>query len=106
MQAELHEKQRAANVRAAFKVVKPINHAKVLIGWIGFLGWLVWWGIILSVINVIYTKELIDVIGEILDSNREDPVQACRALIDAANEHGGDDNVTVIVLAVSAPDAD
>jgi ComF family protein len=31
MQAELHEKQRAANVRAAFQVVKPIEHPKVLL---------------------------------------------------------------------------
>ncbi len=31
MQAELHEKQRAANVRAAFKVVKPITHDTVLL---------------------------------------------------------------------------
>lgn len=31
MQAELHEKQRAANVRAAFKVAKPINHKSVIV---------------------------------------------------------------------------
>jgi ComF family protein len=31
MQTDLHEKQRAANVRAAFKVVKPINHDTVLL---------------------------------------------------------------------------
>ncbi len=31
MQAELHEKQRKANVRAAFKVIKPINHDSVLL---------------------------------------------------------------------------
>ena len=31
MQAELHEKQRAANVRAAFQVVKPIKYPKVLL---------------------------------------------------------------------------
>ncbi len=43
-----------------------------------------------------------DLIGDILTANREDPVEACRALIDAANEHGGDDNITVIVLAIGA----
>lgn len=31
MQAELHEKQRAANVRAAFKVVQAIDSAKVIL---------------------------------------------------------------------------
>jgi len=31
MQAELHEKQRAANVRAAFKVDKPINFKTVIL---------------------------------------------------------------------------
>lgn len=39
-------------------------------------------------------------IGEILETHRADPVAACRALIDAANEAGGDDNITVVVLAV------
>ena len=43
-------------------------------------------------------------IGEILSGHRDDPVQACRALIDAANEHGGDDNITVIVLATANSD--
>jgi len=43
-------------------------------------------------------------IGEILAANRDDPAEACRALIDAANEHGGDDNITVIVLAVPSSD--
>ncbi len=31
MQAELHEKQRAANVRSAFSVVKPIKHEVVIL---------------------------------------------------------------------------
>lgn len=31
MQAELHEKQRAANVRAAFKVEKPIEYESVIV---------------------------------------------------------------------------
>ena len=47
-----------------------------------------------------------ETIGEILAANRDDPVQACRALIDAANEHGGDDNITVIVLAIPNSDSD
>src|SRR5262249_14081341 len=29
--------------------------------------------------------------------NKDDPEAGCRALIDLANEHGGDDNVTVIL---------
>ena len=40
-------------------------------------------------------------ISEILSRHQDDPVEACRALIDAANEHGGDDNITVIVLATA-----
>lgn len=39
-----------------------------------------------------------DQIAEILASHRDDPVQACRALILSANEQGGEDNITVIVL--------
>jgi len=39
-------------------------------------------------------------IGELLETHRADPVKACRALIDAANESGGDDNITVVVLAI------
>jgi len=42
-----------------------------------------------------------DQISEILSRHQDDPVQACRALIDAANESGGDDNITVIVLATA-----
>lgn len=38
---------------------------------------------------------------EILETVRnEQPPKACRALVDLANERGGDDNVTVIVLKV------
>lgn len=47
-----------------------------------------------------------ELIGEILAAHRDDPVQACRALIDSANEHGGDDNITVIVLSISTSDSD
>ncbi|TDI48089.1 MAG: Stp1/IreP family PP2C-type Ser/Thr phosphatase [Acidobacteria bacterium] len=43
-------------------------------------------------------------ISEILSCHQADPVEACRALIDAANEHGGDDNITVIVLATANSD--
>ncbi|MBU3948835.1 MAG: protein phosphatase 2C domain-containing protein [Proteobacteria bacterium] len=38
---------------------------------------------------------------EILDTvRREHPQKACRALVDLANERGGNDNITVIVLKV------
>ena len=47
-----------------------------------------------------------ETIGEILAANRDDPVEACRTLIDAANEHGGDDNITVIVLAIPNSNSD
>ena len=43
-------------------------------------------------------------ISEILSLHHDDPVEACRALIDAANESGGDDNITVIVLATANSD--
>lgn len=43
-------------------------------------------------------------ISEILSRHQDDPVEACRALIDAANERGGDDNITVIVLATANSD--
>jgi protein phosphatase len=45
-----------------------------------------------------------DQISEILSRHQDDPVQACRALVDAANESGGDDNITVIVLATANSD--
>lgn len=42
---------------------------------------------------------------EILDIvKRERPEKACQALVDLANERGGDDNITVIVLKVRAED--
>jgi len=41
-----------------------------------------------------------DEIGSILGRNREDAVKACKELIDAANESGGDDNITTVVLAI------
>ena len=40
-----------------------------------------------------------DQIQELLNANRSDPEKACRALVDAANQQGGEDNVTVIVVA-------
>jgi protein phosphatase len=39
-------------------------------------------------------EEILDVV------NKERPDKACRLLVDLANERGGDDNVTVIVLKV------
>ena len=41
-----------------------------------------------------------DRIAEILEQNKHDVAAACRALIDAANDCGGEDNITVIVLAL------
>jgi protein phosphatase len=38
-----------------------------------------------------------DVIGDILNAN-EDPTRACQALADAANERGGPDNITCVVV--------
>jgi protein phosphatase len=38
-----------------------------------------------------------DQIHEILSANRHDPEVACRSLVEAANRHGGEDNVTVVV---------
>jgi protein phosphatase len=39
-----------------------------------------------------------DQIRDAMTANRDDPEAACRALVDLANEHGGEDNVTVIVV--------
>jgi len=39
-----------------------------------------------------------DEIQSILETHNEDPESACQALVDRANERGGDDNITVIVL--------
>jgi serine/threonine protein phosphatase PrpC len=39
--------------------------------------------------------------SEILDTLRregDDPMRACRALIDLANDHGGDDNITAVLI--------
>ena len=40
-------------------------------------------------------------IRAILVSHRHDPEAACRALVEEANRHGGDDNVTVVVACVA-----
>lgn len=48
-------------------------------------------------LNVMLTDDLI---RDTLLANRKDPAEACRALIGAANERGGEDNTTVIVLSV------
>lgn len=41
-------------------------------------------------------------ISAILSSHRADPEKACRALVDGANERGGEDNVTVVVVSAQA----
>ncbi len=48
-------------------------------------------------LNVMLTDDLI---RDALLSHRNDPEAACRALVDAANERGGEDNTTVVVLSV------
>jgi serine/threonine protein phosphatase PrpC len=45
-----------------------------------------------------------DHIQELLRANQSDPEAACRALVDAANQKGGEDNVTVIVVAAEGDD--
>jgi len=42
-------------------------------------------------------------INKLLMQHRDDPVAACKALIDGANDAGGDDNITVIVAAIASP---
>ena len=38
-------------------------------------------------------------IAETLTAHAKDPKSACRSLIEQANERGGEDNITVIVLS-------
>jgi len=38
-------------------------------------------------------------IRTILDERRASPLEACRALVDGANARGGEDNITVVVIA-------
>jgi PPM family protein phosphatase len=40
-------------------------------------------------------------IHEVILAHRRDPEAACRALVEQANRHGGDDNVTVVVACVA-----
>jgi protein phosphatase len=42
-----------------------------------------------------------DEIYAILAAQRHDPEAACRALVQEANRHGGEDNVTVVVARVA-----
>ena len=46
-----------------------------------------------------------DAIRGILAQHRSDPQSACRALVDGANESGGEDNVTVVVVSFRAEGA-
>jgi protein phosphatase len=43
-------------------------------------------------------------INSILVGHRHDPEAACRALVEDANRHGGEDNVTVVVARVAEAD--
>jgi protein phosphatase len=45
-----------------------------------------------------------DQIRRILEAQRDDPAAACRELIRAANDKGGDDNITVIVVTTAVAD--
>jgi protein phosphatase len=45
-----------------------------------------------------------DQIHAILVSHRRDPEGACRTLVEEANRHGGEDNVTVVVARVAETD--
>lgn len=49
-------------------------------------------------LNTMLTDEEIE---RLLRTHAADPKAACGALIDAANQHGGEDNITVIVISVS-----
>jgi protein phosphatase len=42
-----------------------------------------------------------DEIRTLLAAHAEDPRSACEALVDSANEHGGEDNTTVIAVRVT-----
>jgi serine/threonine protein phosphatase PrpC len=41
-----------------------------------------------------------DEIMETLMAHRTDPEGACRALVERANSNGGEDNITVITVAI------
>jgi PPM family protein phosphatase len=43
-----------------------------------------------------------DEIRELVLRHRDDPEAACRALVHAANLHGGEDNITVVVVLFSS----
>ena len=47
-----------------------------------------------------------DEIHRALSAHRSDPEAACRTLVEQANRKGGEDNITVIVWAATAKDAD
>jgi protein phosphatase len=50
--------------------------------------------------NEVDLQQMEDVLGEV-----EDPATAARQLVDAANEHGGADNITVVVVDVQVGEA-
>jgi PPM family protein phosphatase len=47
-----------------------------------------------------------DVIGGVLEEHHDDLQEATRALVQAANEAGGEDNITVICFEIAASDAE
>lgn len=49
-------------------------------------------------LNTMLTDEQIQ---SVLEARRTDPEAACRELVDEANRHGGEDNVTVVVACVA-----
>ena len=49
--------------------------------------------------NEVSTEEMAEILGEV-----DDPDEAARRLVDAANEHGGADNITVVIVDVQVGD--
>ncbi len=49
--------------------------------------------------NEVSTEEMAEILGEV-----DDPDEAARRLVDVANEHGGADNITVVIVDVQVGD--